>query len=143
MEYKFSIEHVPEEKGGYNLSAYTEGTLKVVLDGVTFLNSTGILLVEFAIVLSKWIRALGHSNGMTELYYSSMDFEEEPIFALRVGKEKNYYLPEAVWSEGEALKILPEEAISAANRYLSELGTILANNHGVDLSEVVEDAIRS
>ena len=77
MEYKFKIATVPEKKSGCHLPAYTEGPLEVWLDGQQFVRVDEALLVEFAVVLSKWLRTQPSS-----LYYASMDFEEEPIFAL-------------------------------------------------------------
>ncbi len=133
MEYRFAIATVPDAKSGYHLPAYTEGPLEVLLDERTFVRVDEALLVEFAIVLSKWLR-----NQPSDLYYASMDFEEAPIFALTL--EGGVFQPSSVWASGEPVGIKLDDALSAARRYVEELGVQL-RECGADLDAVIEEAI--
>jgi hypothetical protein len=64
------------------MSAGTSGALaledssrfRLLEDGTVFLDADGILLVEFAIVVNRSLRAC--ASGPTDLHYASMDFEE-------------------------------------------------------------------
>lgn len=77
------------------MPAYTEGRLEAWQNTTLFLGAEGVLLVEFAIVLEKW--RLSISQGKTtDLYYASMDFEEEPIFGLDFDSSTKLFTPISV-----------------------------------------------
>ena len=133
MEYKFTITSVPDDKSGYHLPAETEGPLEVWLEGQRFLKVDEALLVEFAIVLAKWLRVQPNS-----LYYASMDFEEEPIFALTV--EGSDFQPSSVWASGEATPVPSADAVAAARNFIETLGEEL-NRHGANLDRVIDEAV--
>ena len=47
MRIEYDVTAFPNETGGYNLTAYTEGVLRRIVVGTSvFLNASGILLVE-------------------------------------------------------------------------------------------------
>ena len=133
MEYRFKITTVPEKKSGYHLPAYTEGPLEVWLDGQQFVRVDEALLVEFAVVLSKWLRAQPSS-----LYYASMDFEEEPIFALSL--QGDAFEPSSVWASGAPVVVSTQDAIAAAQHYIDRLSAEL-KRYGGDLHAVIDAAI--
>lgn len=133
MEYKFTIAAIPDETTGYHLPAETEGPLEVWLEGHRFLKVDDALLVEFAIVLAKWLESQPES-----LYYASMDFEEEPIFALT--QEGDRFEPSSVWASGEPVMVPVDDALAAARRYIDDLGRQL-NEQGADLDSTIEEAI--
>ncbi|XYH99087.1 hypothetical protein ACMHYB_04780 [Sorangium sp. So ce1128] len=140
MRFLYEITSFPDKLEGYNLTAYAEGTLRLLIRSVVFLDASGILLVEFAIVLKKWL--LSVEDGPVGLYYASMDFEEEPILALRCTAIQDEFLTESVWAKSNPLPISLGEAKSAANAYLAELGEELRTKYGADLNEVLEEAVR-
>ncbi|WP_437966773.1 hypothetical protein WMF04_45605 [Sorangium sp. So ce260] len=140
MRYLYEITSFPDKVEDYNLTAYTEGTLRLLVGSVVFLDASGILLVEFAIVLKKWLLSL--EGGPGDLYYASMDFEEEPILALRYNATQGEFLPESVWAKSNPSPICLGEAKSAADAYLAELGEELRKKYGADLNEVLEEAMR-
>jgi hypothetical protein len=98
-----------------------------------------MLLVEFAIVLRKWLRAC--ESGPTDLFYASMDFEEEPIVALRYDASGQFLL-QSIWSVAEVGPIRTADALLAAQQYLSQLHDELYVHHGVDLEVALSEALR-
>ena len=139
MWFTYEITSFPEKTAGYNLTAYTEGFLRVTIDSLVFLDASGVLLVEFAVVLHKWL--LSFEGGSAEFYYSSMDLEEEPILALRFDPDHQYFLPESVWARGEPAPVSVLEAKEAARTYLSSLREELRAKHRVDLDKTLEAAV--
>ncbi|WP_437731977.1 DUF7878 domain-containing protein [Sorangium sp. So ce1335] len=139
MRFLYEIKSFPDKVEGYNLIAYTEGTLRLIVGSTAFIDADGILLVEFAVVLKKWLLSIG--NGPVDLYYSSMDFDEEPVLALRYNAVADEFLPESVWAKSDPLPISRGEAKSAADAYLAELGEELRTEYGVDIDEVLEKAV--
>ncbi|WP_437777287.1 DUF7878 domain-containing protein [Sorangium sp. So ce1097] len=139
MRFLYQIISFPDKVEGYNLVAYTEGTLRLFIGPIAFFDANGILLIEFAIVLKKWLLRL--ENGPVDLYYASMDFDEEPVLALRYDADADEFLPESVWAKSDPLPISRGEAKSAADAYLAELGEELRTKYGVDLNEVLEQAV--
>lgn len=138
MRFQYDITTFPPETGGYNLTAYTEGVLRLIVDTSVFLEVDGILLVELAIVLHKWLRAF--ASGPVDFYYASMDFEEEPILAFRYDASEDRFRLESVWSDSDAGPLPREEVISAAQEYLSQLRDELRREHDVDLDQRLEEA---
>lgn len=101
----------------------------MVADGVT---GYVILLVELAICVTEWLRI--QPDGPSDLYYDSMDFEEEPIFALHLDSATNLFVPESVWAESDPEPVTPQEAQDALEAYTTELRKELANRLGVELN---------
>jgi hypothetical protein len=139
VRFEYDITTFPTQTGGYNLIAYTEGGLRLFVDELVVLDASGILLVELAVVLHKWLRAC--ASGPTDFYYASMDFEEEPILAFRHDPSGDQFRLESVWSETDVGPVPTADAIAAAQRYLAHLRDELKREHGVDLDEKLEEAI--
>lgn len=138
MRLEYDIKTTPEETSGYNLTAYTEGVLRLLVGSSVFLEVDGILLVEFAIVLHKWL--LQCASAPTDFYYASMDFEEEPILMFRYDSGRDAFLLESVWSNKDVGSVLRSDAIEAASRYLVALRDELKRERGVDLERTLEEA---
>jgi hypothetical protein len=137
MQLEFTIEAFPGVRTARDVIAHTEGRLCVLLEGRIFLETGGILLVELAIVLGKWLRTM-RAGALEDLYYASMDFEEEPILALRLGDRGGPFVPESVWAEGQRSAIAVADATNAAEQYLLELAKELREEYGFDLEPVLE-----
>lgn len=134
MQFIYEIASFPSKTTGYNLTAFTEGRLQVVQGPSLFLDAQGILLVEFAVVMNKWL--LAQSTGHVGLYYASMDFEEEPVFALRFDSDLDCFIPESVWAQADAIPVSGVEAEQAAKTFLARLSQELRAKHDVDLEGV-------
>lgn len=140
MKLEYELQRVPQEKSGYQVPSFTEGTLRISLGEQAFLHAEDILLVEFAIVLVKWLGTVEH-RGPSSLYYASMDFEEEPIFALNYNAESNSFEPDSVWASTEPRSVSVDEAVAAARSYVASLQDELSTKHGIDLAAVLEAAV--
>jgi hypothetical protein len=140
MRYEYALTKVPADPSGYRLTALTEGELCVRLGRTTFLDAGGILLVEFGVVLYKWL-LLVQQKGLQDLYYASMDFEEEPIFRLRYDKERGQFEPESVWASSAPTLVSPKEAMNAAESYVHQLGMELKVRYSIELDRVLQEAV--
>jgi hypothetical protein len=137
LQLEFEVEEFPEARSERDAIAWTEGMLRVRLEGRIFLETGGILLVEFAIVLKKWLREM-RAGSLEDLYYASMDFEEEPILALRLADARGSFMPESAWAEGKRSAISVADATAAAEQYLLDLGTELRRTCGFELEPLLE-----
>jgi hypothetical protein len=70
-----------------------------------------------------------------------MDFEEEPIFALRYVSERDTFVPSSVWALCDPLEVNLKSAQLAAAQYLEALKAELENRLGIDLYEITQKAI--
>lgn len=140
MKYDYVIESFPLETSGYNVAAYTEGKLKIFVDGKIFFEAEGILLVEFAIVLMKWLLSMEES-GPLDLYYASMDFEEEPIFALTYMQDKGVFMPKSIWAIDDPIPIPLESAKKAALDYLLRLTSETKKRFDVELDAILRNGV--
>jgi hypothetical protein len=141
MKYYYEIHKLPQDVGGYNAIAFTEGDLKVAAGEVVFLEAEGVLLVEFAVVLARWMSQLA-ASGPSDLYYASMDFEEEPIFELRLAGDTDSLILRSAWAKRKELVTSSlEDAVHAARTYIESLERDLRRLKGVELSAIIGDAI--
>lgn len=138
MTYNFEIESFPSNHAGYNVPAFTEGELSVFVDGEKlFFQEDGIHLVEFAVVLAKWLSKMSYGNP--DLFYASMDFEEEPIFALNFDKGKMICRPVSVWNyDFEHVETSIENAERAPREYIDSLIHQVKHRYGAPLDLIVE-----
>jgi len=138
MKLEYEITTFPNETDGYKLASFTEGVLRVRVGSSVFLDVSGILLVEFAIVLDKWLRRAVFSP--TDFYYASMDFEEEPVLAFCYDSRLDRFRLESVWSEADVGSIASVDVVAAGRHYLAQLRDELKREHDVDLDERLEEA---
>lgn len=136
MNIDFDIKHIPDELGGYHLTAYTEGDLSIEVLGSTFLVSTEILLVELAVALHIWV-SRNHSNS-TNFFYASMDFEDEPILAFKYDEEKRNFWIESVWSPGRVGPVPSFEVVGAVREFINRLSDELEERRGIKLRETLD-----
>lgn len=140
IRFDYKIETFPEKSDRISATAYTEGPLDVWLNDSRFLHAEGILLVEFAIFLEKWLRNI-RTGDTSNLHYVSMDFEEDPIFALEYDADAKAFFPAAAWATGSPQPVPMEHARHAAEEYIGRLGRELAAEHGVNLGQVIDASI--
>lgn len=139
MKFAYTIEITATDPPPYAATAYTEGRLEVWQGGGLLLNVTGILLVEFAIELEEWCRKIRRKQ-MSSLHYASMDFEEEPIFALDFDPVSGCFKPGSVWQIAEGVPVSAKVALRAASDYTKSLGQDL-EAIGVNLDKIIQDTI--
>lgn len=141
MKITYEIETTPQDTSGYNVPAYAEGRLEVRQAKTQILSVEGVLLVEFAIVLEQWRRQVA-GGRMESLHYASMDFEEEPVFALIYDRSTGKFTPSSVFAAAEGSSISPSAATEAAASYIERLDRDLATRR-ISLGQVIDDALSS
>lgn len=141
MKIEFKVNSFPQDTENYNVTAFTEGEVVFSFHGEKFLRIAECLLVEFAIVLQRWLNAVETDKNLN-LYYASMDEEEEPLFALIFDNASGYYHPDSCWSESSFdANVSQSEAIACANGYINELKGEVSLEYGFDLNAIIEGAI--
>ena len=133
MEFKYVIQEVPDSFADYRLYAYVEGDLRVVIDDEVVVGVEGALLVEFALVLHRWLWGAGASDA--DLYYASMDFEEEPVLAFRRAAEGSGYFVDSAWLKSMKRRVPREQIVVAAEQYLKLLSREMMSRFRVNLEE--------
>jgi len=139
MQLAYEITSFPDQTAGYHLTAYTEGRLRLLIGEEIFLDANGILLVEFAIVLRRWLVAMQHSPS--DFYYASMDFEEEPILALKYASSLDSFIPESVWAKPSSKSVPATEAVEGGQAYIACLRQELMKDHAVDLEKILKATV--
>lgn len=139
MRFRYVITDLPHETGGYNVAAFTEGRLSIEQMGTMFLDAEGILLVEFAIVIYEWLLK-ANAGECADLYYASMDFEDEPIFALKYNPTTDTLSLESVWAMSDVPDVSRADAVSSAQNYLRQLSSELRERLRVDLDAILQTA---
>lgn len=134
MNIEFEITNIPTSEQKDYLTAYLEGSLKISVDRVLFLNQHGILLLELAIVINKWLTDF--TTGLNkDFIYESMD-HDEPIFTIIYVRD-GYYRIESIWQENLVTRpISMREVIAAFKKYLTELRQILRLKTNIKLDDL-------
>ncbi len=138
MNIKFEITDIPKDEQKKYPTAYLEGILKIFVNEVLFFNQSGILLIEFAIYISRWLTSV--KNGeLTDFNFETMD-NDEPILSL-IYVKNNLYRIYSVWQDSEVTKLLDKEIIVAAfKKYLDGLENELKLETGIELDKIIKDS---
>lgn len=125
----FSIEDFPSDwSQSYSLVAGVEGEFSVERDDRVFFREQGILLLELSQEMESWIAEVDF-DGTANFYYTSMDFEEEPILAFSYDLSKGLYHLESVWSVSE-LFVSKDELVNACKFFINKLSSeVQARKH--------------
>jgi hypothetical protein len=130
MIFSYEIKELPRGTEAYRIATDIEGRLLVTSDsGDILLDAEGILLVELAIFCRKWL----NEDIKKDFYYSSMDFEEEPILAFKV-KPDNSCSFLSVWQSSVADDTSLSEVKSSMNDYIEDLKSNLKNNFQIEIN---------
>ncbi|MBP7260556.1 MAG: hypothetical protein KBB37_04650 [Bacteroidia bacterium] len=137
MRVEFEITDIPKEEQNKYPTSYLEGILKIFVNQVIFFNQSGILLIEFAIFIDRWLKSI--KNGeFIDLTYDTMD-NDEPIFSLKYVKGDLYRI-ESIWQEAEVLELLSKEDIVVTfEKYLKNLEYELKLKTGIELNSILRD----
>ena len=119
------------------LTAYLEGVLQIFIGNKLFFNQSGILLIELAFVIKRWLKIL-KSDKSVDFVYDTMD-HDEPILKMEFVKSNNYRI-ESVWQEIEVKELLSEaDIVAECERYLYDLSAALKLQLGVELSDITNE----
>jgi hypothetical protein len=139
MNIEYELWTFPSDTHGYNVVAYAEGSISVFVGGVVFLSASDVLLVELAVALYRWLEEVHRTS--TDFFYSSMNYEDEPILAFRYDKTHDAYQLISVWSS-MGVDLVPSGDVSGAvAAFLSQLRNELASKYNVCLDATIERAL--
>ncbi|MBC7213561.1 MAG: hypothetical protein H5U33_27350 [Pseudomonas sp.] len=127
MKIDFELLTLPDDMSGYNAAAFTEGRLRIEVQGRVFLQVEYCLLLELANVMTQWLKAVA-TRGAQDFYYASMDEEEEPIIALRYCRARSVFSLGSCWAVCEhGPEVTLEQAIECFERYVHDLRQAIDN----------------
>ncbi|UTA67287.1 hypothetical protein [Emticicia sp. 21SJ11W-3] len=137
MRIKFEITDIPIAEQKNYPTAYLEGILKIYVKEVVFFNQSGILLIEFAIFISRWLNNV-KTTEFVDFSFETMD-NDESILSLNY-VNKNLFRIYSIWQELEVKELLTKEEIVAEfEKYLESLENELKLKTEIDLSSVLKD----
>ena len=136
MEINFEITNIPAIEQKKCMIAYLEGVLRISIGDNLFFNQPSILLVEFAICISRWLNKI-HSGELSDLIYETMDYDEPIITIIHVNN--TYFKIDSVWKEEGALPLIIKlnELISAFLKFLTSLSKKLKLKYAISLNEFI------
>lgn len=138
MKIKFEITDIPKAEQLKYPTAYLEGVLTIWINDILYFNQPGILLIEFAIFINRWLNSIriGKNIGLS---FDTMD-NDEPILTLNyVGNE--LYRIHSIWEESKVLELLSiKNLIVEFEHYLVNLENELKFKTGIELIKILKDA---
>jgi hypothetical protein len=126
----------PKNMEGMEVIAEVTGRLEITINDRIFFDEEDILLLELAIILSRWINQ-ARDDFSTPFYYASMDYEEEPILSFML-RESGTWMIFSEWEKFHdnneyTLDILLE----SAQNFLNYLERALKEKFNLDTSKII------
>jgi hypothetical protein len=138
MKIEFEIISIPEGEQKKYPTAYLEGVLKILINNAIFFNQSGMLLIEFAIFIDKWLDKIKVGECL-DFVFETMD-NDESIISLNYVKS-DFYRIGSIWQEVEVTELLSkEQIINAFEKYLVNLETELKLKTGTELNRILKDS---
>jgi len=137
MKIKFEITDIPNEEQKKYPVAYLEGILKIFVYDKIFFDQSGILLIEFAISINKWLSNIKQGE-IVDFIYLSMD-NDEPILFINHVVDNNYKI-NSIWQEVEVSEFLiMEDMVIEFEKFLDDLAIILKLTAKIELNSILYD----
>jgi hypothetical protein len=137
MKIEFEITDFPIGEQIKYTTAYLEGILKIYIRSILFFNQPGILLVEYAIVINKWLNKV-KEGAIIDFVYDTMD-HDQPILSIILVKNE-YYKIDSIWKEEEVNTLLSKaELINVFEKYLNDLNHNLKMKSNINLRDIIND----
>ena len=138
MKVEFEIISIPEGEQRKYPTAYLEGSFKIMFNNIIFFYQPGILLIEFAILIDKWLER-NKLDEFADFIFETMD-NDEPILSFEYVKA-DFYRVESIWKETEVDELIPKkEIINAFEKYLVDLEAELKLKTGIELNRILKDS---
>lgn len=138
MKVEFEIISIPEGEQRKYPTAYLEGSFKIMFNNIIFFYQPGILLIEFAILIDKWLER-NKLDEFADFIFETMD-NDEPILSFEYVKA-DFYRVESIWKETEIDELIPKkEIINAFEKYLVDLEAELKLKTGIELNRILKDS---
>lgn len=129
ISIKFEIEEFPSDRSqSYSMVAGVEGTLSIVNDKAVIFKESGILLLELSQSLKSWLDKVDAGDDV-DFYYTSMDFEEEPILAFAYSPSKRLYEIDSVWIRSQSF-VSQGELVESSKHFLHDLNLTIQEKLG-------------
>ena len=137
LEISFSNIDILCKTGRWKMLADIEGRLIVSVGQCVFLNEEGMLILELASALIRWIKKI--KSGMKDdFFYESMDYEDQPILAFQQNSDSSWRIY-SVWQEADCDDTFSlKEIIISAKKYIVELTDCLKDNFEIDFLSFLE-----
>ncbi len=135
MYIDFEITNTPTNQPKEYFVAYFEGILNIFVDDTLFFNSSGILLLEFAIVIYKWLEKA--KIGVCEDFiYETMDYDAPILLFVHV--KNNLYSINSIWQKQNIIKLIAAQEIMVAfDEYLKKLQNMLKLTTCIELENIL------
>lgn len=135
MRIEFEITSIPEGEKQKYTTAYLEGLLRIKFNDLTFFCQSEILLIEFAILIYRWLQRI-KVDRYADFIFETMD-NDEPILSLECVKEDLYRI-ESIWKERDFTELISkEDIINAFEKYLISLQKELLLKIGIELKGIL------
>lgn len=147
LKFTYEITDFPTKNPhSWHLCWLIEGHLTVWFSGESCLLCPDERVYEVAIVMRRWLRRL-ELNPITEFYYASVGYAEEPILRFVPIEGENLWRMESSWENQLPESVTREVLLQGVREYLQALETDLVENYSVDLAteykEYVDDFLRN
>lgn len=116
---EFTIHSLPKDNESYRLITNTEGNLTILHEDTPIFSHNGILLVEFARQLNKWLD--NNRKSSENFFYNSMDFEEDPVIAFKLNDNLKFYLESTLTIIDKNIVIEKDNLLYATKQFLQNL----------------------
>jgi len=137
MKLEFEIKSTPEGEQKKYPTAYIEGFLTILINNVIFFNQPGTLLIEFAMLIDKWLDKV-KVDEFANFTFDTMD-NDEPILSFDYVKG-DFYKIDSIWKDAEVEELISkQEIINAFEKYIDTLEVELKLKTGIELSRILKD----
>ena len=130
LTMSFSNIEVLSKDRGWKMLANVEGRFQIDINDRLFFDEEGILVLEIASALMKWIERI-KSGNIIDFCYESMDYEDRLL--LRFARNNNTWRVYSVWELfTDRTNFSLKEITDASQKYIAELLKYLKNNFKLD-----------
>ena len=137
MRIDFSLKTISNENKKYRVITDTEGRLCVTVNSELLICEDGVLIIEFAICLKRWLAALNYSP-YASMFYETMDSDEKPILAFDYLSRKQVFEIKSVWGNKLCNPFVSSLLlIDAASTFLKNLEREL-KEHSIHLVKIYD-----
>ncbi|GAB2767982.1 hypothetical protein HNQ93_000100 [Hymenobacter luteus] len=135
LKLEFTIQRCPTDDQLKYALAYLEGELIIKIDEQVYFHEPGIMLVEFGIVLNKWLAKVKATDQAVPMEYFTMDHDagEGAILTLKP-VDNACYLIHSIWQKSACPRLMNEQELTvAATSFIEGLHTELGRRGLVGL----------
>ncbi len=134
MKIDFEITDFPIEEQKKYITAYLEGVLKITINDVVFFDQSGILLIEYAKCVSKWLAKI-KLGKIVDFTYETMDNDESILSIIHV--KDNFYRIDSIWKTNEVIQLINKnEIIKEFDAFLDNINDVLKIRFNLNLKDL-------